>query len=149
MKHFNPTLLAALLCCSPAAALAAAPAAVTVSGCWVRALPGSLPAGGYFKMTNSSDRAVNLVGVDTEAFGMAMLHETQNKGDMSTMVGVKEVTVPAHGTMSFAPGNYHIMLEKPTKPVKPGMAIPMTFTFSNGQQVVAQCAVKGADAMSR
>lgn len=99
-------------------------------------------------MTNPGNQAISLVGVNTQAFGMAMLHETQNKGNMSTMVAVKKVPVPAHGTLSFAPGNYHIMLEKPTKPVKPGTTILMNFVFSNGQKTAAECKVKHADAMS-
>jgi copper(I)-binding protein len=148
MTHFNQTLFLAMLCCAPATALAATPVSVKVSNCWVRALPGNLPSSGYFKMTNPNDQPINLVGVATQAFGMAMLHETRNKGSMSTMVAVKKVTVPAHGTLSFAPGNYHVMLEKPKKPVKPGMTILINFTFSNGQKTATECKVKHADAMS-
>lgn len=148
VKHVSRTLVIALLCCVPPVALAAQPASVAVSGCWIRTLPGDLPSGAYFKMTNSSDQAVNLVGVATDAFGMAMLHETENKNGMSSMVRVKQVPVPAHGTSNFAPGKYHVMLEKPKKPVKPGMTLPMTFVFSNSQKVAVECKVKDPSAIS-
>ena len=148
MKNLTRTFFFAVLLCSPAAVLAAPSAAVTVSDCWIRALPENLPSGGYFKMANAGDRSVDLVGVETSAFGMAMLHETRNKGNVSTMVMVKKVTVPAHGTLRFAPGNYHVMLEKPKKTVKPGMTIPVTFVFSNGQKPTVECKVKKPGAMS-
>ena len=34
---------------------------VMVSNCWVRALPGDLPSGGYFSVMNMSGKAINLV----------------------------------------------------------------------------------------
>jgi copper(I)-binding protein len=151
MKHFKHTLFFAVLLGSPVAALAAPStpsASVAVSRCWIRALPESLPSGGYFTMTNSGDRDVDLVGVQTSAFGMAMLHQTRNKGNVSTMAMVKKVTVPAHGTLSFAPGDYHVMLEKPSKPVKAGTTIPLTFVFSNGQKPTVECKVKRPGATS-
>lgn len=146
MKSLHHTLLLGALCCAPLAAQAA-PAAVAVSACWIRALPENLPSGGYFKMTNSSGREVALTGVQTDAFGMAMLHQTREKNGMSTMVMVKQVPVPAHGVVSFAPGGYHVMLEKPKKPLTPGMSLPVTFLFSNGQKITSTCEIKSAGAM--
>ncbi|OWT65852.1 copper transporter [Candidimonas nitroreducens] len=147
MKSLHKALLFAAMCSAPLAAQAA-PAAVAVSDCWIRSLPENLPSGGYFKMTNSGGQEVALTGVQTDAFGMAMLHQTQEKNGMSTMAMVKQVAVPAHGSVNFAPGGYHIMLEKPSKPLAPGMSLPVTFVFSNGQKVTAACEVKSAGAMS-
>jgi copper(I)-binding protein len=53
---------------------------------------------------NMSDRPVDLTGVESDAFGMAMLHQSQSNGDMSKMVMVDMATVPANGTLTFAPG---------------------------------------------
>ena len=50
-------------------------------------------------------------------------------------------------TLTVAPGDYHVMLEMPKERIKVGRSIPMTFTFSQGEQVTAQCDVKGATAM--
>lgn len=147
MIQIRTALLAAMLCGAALPVVAAAPSSLSVSGCWIRALPGNLPAGGYFKVANTGDQATDLVGVSTTAYGMSMLHQTQNQGGVSKMVMVKQVPVPAHGTLTFAPGDYHVMLEMPKEAVKVGMSIPMTFTFSHGENVTAQCAVKGATAM--
>lgn len=143
MKHaFKP--LALLPLCLASCAAFAAPNAMMVSDCWIRAMPGNLPSGGYFSAMNMSDQPIDLTGVKADAFGMAMLHQTQSNGSMSKMVMVSKVTVPAKGTLTFAPGNYHVMLEQPKAALKIGTTLPMVFSFSDGEKVTAQCAVKSA-----
>ncbi|WP_175836140.1 copper chaperone PCu(A)C [Burkholderia multivorans] len=128
----------------------AAPAqSVAVSDCWIRGMPGNLPSGGFFNVKNSSDNPIDLTGVDSDAFGMAMLHQTQSNGSTSTMVMVDKATVPASGTLSFAPGGYHLMLEKPTHPLKVGTKLPLTFTFGDGEKITAQCTVKAPGTMAK
>ncbi|WP_246327228.1 copper chaperone PCu(A)C [Burkholderia guangdongensis] len=148
MKLSMKTTLLPFAICACAAPALAAPASVMVSDCWVRMLPGDLPSGGYFSVMNMSDKSIDLTDVETDAFGMAMLHQTQRNGSTSTMVMVDKATVPANGTLKFAPGGYHLMLEKPKQPLKVGMSIPMTFSFGDGEKVASQCRVKGAGAMS-
>jgi copper(I)-binding protein len=151
MSPTKTILLAALLGASPLALAAAPapasafpPASITVSDCWIRLLPGSLPAGGYFKVSNTGGQAVDLVGVSTDAFGMAMLHQTQSQTGTSKMVMVDRVSVPAGGTFGFTPGHYHLMLEQPRRPLKIGTTIPVTFAFSNGAKIGTTCAIKSA-----
>lgn len=148
MKLSMKTTLLPLALCVCAAPALAAPASVMVSDCWVRALPGNLPSGGYFSVMNMSDKPVDLTGVKTDAFGMAMLHQTQSNGSMSKMVMVDKATVPANGTLRFAPGGYHVMLENPKQPIKVGTSIQMTFSFSDGEKVTSECAGKSAGATS-
>ncbi|MFM0591596.1 MULTISPECIES: copper chaperone PCu(A)C [Paraburkholderia] len=149
MNTSRQLLLAALLCGASFQAFAATPAPASVSDCWIRALPGDLPKGGYFKAHNAGDQPVNLIGISSNAFGMAMLHQTQSQGSTSSMAMVEQVAVPAHGTLVFAPGNYHVMLEEPKQTLKVGSSIPLTFSFSNGQKVTASCAVKSAGTMGQ
>ncbi|WP_042264215.1 copper chaperone PCu(A)C [Paraburkholderia heleia] len=129
---------------APFPAFAAPPSAVTVSGCWIRSMPGDTPSGGYFSLMNISDNPVDLVGVSTAAFGMSMLHQTQSSGSTSKMVMLEKATVPANGTLAFAPGGYHVMFEKSEKPLAVGSTIPVTFKFSDGSTVQVPCAVKDA-----
>jgi periplasmic copper chaperone A len=132
-------LAAASLC-----AFAAQPGAMMVSDCWIRSMPGDTPSGGYFKLMNMSDKPVDLVGISTDAFGMSMLHQTQSSGSTSKMVMVDKATVPANGTLAFAPGGYHVMFEHAKKPLTVGTTIPVTFKFSDGESLQSQCAVKNA-----
>lgn len=139
-------VLATALCACYMPAFASPVSSVMVSDCWIRMLPGSLPSGGYFSVMNMSGKPVDLTSVATPAFGMAMLHQTQSNGSISKMVMVGKATVPANGTLQFAPGGYHVMLEKPTQQVKVGTSIPLTFSFSDGEKITNDCAVKSAGA---
>ncbi|WP_414448039.1 copper chaperone PCu(A)C [Burkholderia sp. 22PA0099] len=131
------------------AAAFAAPADVTVSHCWVRAMPAGIPSGGFFELANAGAKPVDLTDVGADAFGMAMMHQTQSNGSMSKMVMVDKATVPAKGTLAFAPGGYHVMLEEPKQPLKVGSTIPLTLTFGDGEKLTAQCKVEGPKGMSK
>ena len=146
MKRSMKTTLLPLAFAVCAAPALAAPASLMVSDCWVRLLPGALPSGGYFTVMNMSAKQVNLIDVQTDAFGMAMLHQTQSNGSTSEMVMVEKAPVPANGTLKFAPGGYHLMLEQPKHALKVGESIRMTFVFDDGEKVTSQCAVKSAGA---
>jgi copper(I)-binding protein len=136
-------LATALLSAGVAQAAGAAP---TVSHCWIRALPGNIPSGGYLILANPGDQPVDLVDVMSPAFGMAMLHRSLTEGGTSRMVMVDKLTVPAHGKVAFTPGDYHLMLEQPKQPLQIGSEIALTFGFNSGQMVRAMCLVKNAGA---
>ncbi|MEX3606531.1 MAG: copper chaperone PCu(A)C [Burkholderia sp.] len=127
----------------------AAPDAVSVSKCWIRAMPAGIPSSGFFEVANSSDKPIQLTSVDSDAFGMAMLHQTQSNGSMSKMVMVNTATVPAKGTLSFAPGGYHVMLEEPKKAPKIGSTIPLTLSFGDGEKLSTQCKVESPKVVSK
>ena len=114
--------------------------------CWIRAMPSTLPSSGYFTLANNGDKTVTLTGADTPAFGMAMMHKSENKGGTATMSPVDSVDVPAHGTLSFAPKGYHLMLEQPGKPLKVGSTIPLTLSFADKSTLDVSCTVKPASA---
>ncbi|KND56328.1 Copper metallochaperone [Candidatus Paraburkholderia kirkii] len=122
--------------------------AATLEGrdCWIRAMPPNLPSSGYFIVANNGDTPATLTGAQTPAFGMTMMHKSENKGGTATMSPVDSVDVPAHGTLSFAPKGYHLMLEEPGKPLKVGSTIPLTLSFANKSTLEVNCAVKSAAA---
>src|SRR5437899_9498578 len=74
-----------------------------VTGAWFRALPGKLPAGGYFAAQNNGRRDIAITGASSDACGMVMIHQSSNKGGMSGMDMVERVNVPAGGKIAFAP----------------------------------------------
>ncbi|PPB82019.1 MULTISPECIES: copper chaperone PCu(A)C [Mycetohabitans] len=129
-----------------AAVQAAGPAGVQVSGCWVRTMPATLPSSAYFTIKNDADKPVSLKDVDAPAFGMVMMHRTQSNGSTSRMVHVDAVDVPAHGTLQFAPGGYHVMLEQPKSTLKVGTTIPLTLDFGAAGKLDVQCELRPASA---
>jgi hypothetical protein len=132
-------MLFALAAVSPATA-----ADVTVTNAWFRALPGGLPAGGYFSMHNGGSAPLDLVSAESAACGMLMLHESNQSGGVSHMDDVKSVTVPSGGSITFAPGGYHLMCMNPTAAMAPGKTVTVKLGFANGAHVDKPFAVKNA-----
>ena len=126
-------------------AMLSAPASaadMTVEGGWFRSLPGDLPAGGYFTFHNNRAVGVAITGASSPVCGNLMLHHSSNQGGMSGMAMVDKVDVPAHGSVSFAPGGYHLMCMSPR--LKPGDVASVTLTLSDGGAISASFAVKDA-----
>jgi hypothetical protein len=113
-----------------------------ISDAWFRALPGALPAGGYFTAQNNTGREVSITGVSSDACGMLMMHRSSSKGGMSGMDMVDSVKVPAGGVVKFAPGGYHLMCEQPR--MKPGGKVAVLLRLSNGSTVAVGFRVKTA-----
>ena len=136
-----------------AGALLSAPfahaATLTVSDCWIRSMPPNLPSSGYFVVSNGGDKAVSLVGAETPAFGMAMLHKSETSGTTATMSHVEAAEVPAHGTLRFAPKGYHLMLEDAPKPLAIGSTVPLTLSFDDHSTISTTCTVKPASALGK
>jgi copper(I)-binding protein len=121
----------------------AAPQGVSIEKPWVRLIIKARPAAGYFTLHNNSNKPIELIGASSSACGMAMLHQSKEVNGVEKMLPVKSVAVPAHGTLSFAPGGYHIMCMKPQSSMAIGKSVPMTLKFAGGDSLTAQFPVKG------
>ncbi len=124
------------------AASAADAAPVVVSDAWLRALPGALPAAGYFKLHNGTAKTIALTGAKSSACGELMLHRSRSEGGMAMMEDAPAVPVPPGQNVTFAPGGYHLMCVSPH--VRIGETVPITLTFAGGATVEARFHVRGA-----
>jgi hypothetical protein len=123
---------------------AAAAGPVDVTDAWFRALPGHLPAGGYFTAVNTTGSEIDITGAQSDACGMLMLHKSEDKGGMSSMSMVEKIAVAPGGMVRFAPGGYHLMCTNPKPKLKIGNRVPVTLDLSNGVHVTVAFAVRGA-----
>lgn len=140
-------LSAALLFSAALPVLAAdRPASPIIENAWLRALPGELPAAGYFRMRDTSGTQRQLTGADSPAFAMAMLHQSSEQNGQSQMQHVDGVAVPANGTATFAPGGYHLMLMQAKQPLTVGGQVKVTLHFDDGSTVEVPFVIKGAGA---
>lgn len=130
--------------------IAAAPAAApAVTDAWVReAPPGATAMAGYLTVTNPTDKALTLTGGTSPQFREVQMHEVVEDNGMSHMVQVKQLAVPAKGTLAFAPGGTHLMLIGPKAPLKGGAPVQLTLTFAGGTKLVVKTAVKPREAGS-
>lgn len=147
MRSMNSNMLhvaaMAALALVVSAALAEASEVKLTDG-WIRALPSGLPAGGYFTLHNDGAKPMTLTGAQSKACGMLMLHKSDSMGGMMHMEDVAKVDVPAHGTLTFAPGGYHLMCMDPSADIKPGKTVSVTLTFSDGSSATSPFAVRTA-----
>jgi periplasmic copper chaperone A len=137
-------IVCALLFAVSLPALAGGGAAV--SDAWLRYIPGGAPSAGYFTLTNRGDRPLSLVGAECSDFGMVMIHRTIERGGISTMRPVHELTVAPGKSVEFAPGGYHLMLMRPKHPLRPGGRLPVTLRFGDGSRLAAEFVVKSPEA---
>jgi copper(I)-binding protein len=138
---FFPLLLASMIA---GTAAIAAPSPLRIQTPWMRALPGSVPAGGYFILHNNGKAMVTLTGAQSPACGMLMLHLSENQGGMSSMRHVDSIDVAPGGTLEFKQGSYHLMCMQPGAAIKPGASVPVTLTFKDGAKVTADFPVRDA-----
>lgn len=111
---------------------------------WFRLVLPSLPAAGYFTLSNPTGTARTLVGAASPACGMLMLHRSTSAGGQERMAMVQSVAVPPHGKVSFAPGGYHLMCTSPSAQLRPGRAVPVTLRFADGGTLSAAFPVRNA-----
>ena len=121
-----------------------APQDAQVHDARMRVLLASRPAGGYFTLDNNAAEPLILTGAASPGCGSLMLHRSMNSGGTDSMAAVDHVSVPAHGSISFAPGGYHLMCMQPAATLRPGGTIPVTLTFDGGGKLTANFTVEGA-----
>lgn len=126
------------------AAQAADTTALSLSKPWIRFIIPARPAGGYFVLKNSGAVARTLVGASSPGCGTLMLHKSETKSGADTMVMVPSVQVPAHGSLAFAPGGYHLMCMQPAKTLRPGSSVPVTLKFKDGASLTVAFPVRNA-----
>lgn len=124
--------------------LAAAPR-IVVRDAWIRALPGKLPAGGYFTVLNGTGKIVTLSGASSPACGMLMLHRSESMGGMASMRDASRIDIPAGGTLKFSPGGYHLMCMDPGPAIRRGNKVTVELEFADGTRTAVPFAVRGAN----
>lgn len=129
----NIKRVTALLLMGMWAGLAQAGSHLMVDNAWIReAPPGAASLAGYLTVMNHADSPRTLIGASSPAFGKVMLHRTVMEDGMAKMVHQMAIEIPAGGSLTFAPNDYHLMLMKPKQQLKAGDKVDITLEFRNG-----------------
>ncbi len=91
---------------------------------------------------NDGDSAAVLTGASSPSCGMLMLHKSEDSSGMAMMMDMQTITIPAHGSVTFQPGGYHLMCMSPA--MKPGDTVKMTLSFQDGSTMTVAAPVYGA-----
>jgi copper(I)-binding protein len=121
----------------------AAESGLAITGAWIRTTVPSLPAAGYFVLSNKGPTARTLVAASSPGCKQLMLHRSVSKNGIDRMIRVRNLKVPAHGSVKFEPGGYHLMCMSPSADVRPGRSVPVTLRFADGSSLTRAFKVYG------
>ena len=122
-----------------------APAGISVSeGRMTLPAVAGNPGAVYFTIRNGGDSDEMLRAAWVSGAGTAQLHQSTREGTTARMREVSEVTVPAGGTVSFAPGGLHVMAFDISDRLEIGSETEVTLTFASGDKVSFPVQVRAA-----
>ena len=109
--------------------------AIKIENAYVRATAPGQPAAGAFMKIDNSGAADQLVSASSPAAGEVQLHQMSMEGNVMKMGQVKDIAVPANGSVDLKPGGYHIMLMNIKAPLKAGETVPVKLKFAKAGEV--------------
>jgi periplasmic copper chaperone A len=115
-----------------------------VSGAYMQTTIPSSPAAGYFMLKNNGDIDRVLVDASSPGCESIMMHKSESVGGVEKMCMVDSIPVPAHQSVTFAPGGFHLMCMSPAESMKPGISVPVTLTFEGGISRTSDFPVRSA-----
>jgi copper(I)-binding protein len=128
----------ALVLANPAFAHAVSVGTLSLTDLWTRATPPGAPsAAGYLTITNTGKEPDALVSAASPGAAKGELHVMEVKDGVMTMHPVEGpgIAIPAGGSVTLAPGGFHIMFITPKEPLKEGGQFPVTLTFAKAGKV--------------
>jgi copper(I)-binding protein len=151
MRRSSILTLAFALAVSTAPALAQEFKAgdITIEKPWARATPKGAEIGGAYLTIENKGAAPDRLTGGTADFATLEIHETKSENGVTEM---REVTgglnIPAHGSVGFAPGGYHIMLTHLTHPLAKGDTVKATLNFEHAGPIEVEFKVVGVGTSS-
>jgi len=115
---------------------------------WVRLVPPvSDSSAAYLTLANPADNPVTIVGVDSDAADMTMLHGMRMENGRMVMFALERLEVPAHGEVSLSPGANHVMLVGLKGALAEGEEVHLTLKYADGS--TQQLTVRVVDARNQ
>ncbi len=123
------SLTAALAAAIAASAAAASVSSISVRNAWIRPAVAGMNGAAYLVIDNRGPSADALVAAESPLAASVSLHRSMMVGSVMTMRLLPAVAIPARGSVSLAPGGYHLMLERMKRTIRSGQQVPLRLTF--------------------
>jgi copper(I)-binding protein len=109
---------------------------IKIENAYTRATaPGQQVAGGFMKIENKGNAGDQLLSASSPAAGEVQLHEMAMEGNVMKMRQVKDIAVPAGGSVELKPGGYHLMFLNLKGPFAAGQTVPVKLKFAKAGEV--------------
>jgi periplasmic copper chaperone A len=116
---------------------------VSFSDTWIsEAPPTASVLAGYANIHNASDKPIVLITVSSPNFSKIEIHRSVLNGDMVSMEKQETLEIPAKNTIKLSPGDLHLMLFDPDKPLRSGDTATLNFSFSDGHNQTIEVQVE-------
>lgn len=124
-------------------ALRAAGPSVSASRVWIReAPPGAEVMAGFLVLTNHTGAALTLTNITSPDFGSVAVQQSRQTGGVRGAQSGAPLGIPAHQSVTLAPGGEQLLLQKPAKPLYDGDLVTLTFNFSDGSALTIMAPVR-------
>ena len=123
---------------------------ITVEHSWARATPGGAKtAAVYVTLINKGDAADQLMTAATPISDKVQFHKESEENGVSRMRLLPALDIAPGATVTFTPGDMHIMLVGLKQPLREGQTFPLTLEFRKAGKVDVVVSVAKIGAMGR
>jgi copper(I)-binding protein len=119
---------------------------IEISDAWVRpTLGGAQSTAAYLTISNQGAGADTLISAAVGGAHRTSLHSSSTDGGIARMRAISGgVPIPAGGTVQFAPGGNHIMIEQMNRRLEPGERVRLTLKFQRSGEYAVDAPVRAA-----
>lgn len=89
----------------------------------------------YFTLHNSGTESDTLIGISVPSAATAMLHGMKQDGNITRMVMLDILPIPANSEVRLAPGGIHLMLSGLAPVPRPGDTLQLKLVFARAGAV--------------
>lgn len=114
---------------------------VVVTDGWTR-VSNTKTSASYMQIQNKGDKDVVLVSASSEIASMVELHKTVTENNISQMVPINRLVIPAHDEVMLKPKGLHIMLIGLKKPLIKNDVVAITLHFENISPITVNTIVR-------
>ena len=116
---------------------------IDISDAWIsEAPPTASVLAGYADIHNDSDKPIALITVSSPNFSKIEIHRSVLNGDMVSMEKQETLEIPEKNTIKLSPGDLHLMLFDPDRPLRSGDTATLNFSFSDGHNQTIEAKVE-------
>jgi copper(I)-binding protein len=110
-------------------------AELEISEARIKNLPPTVPVrAGYMTIHNSSQMAVGIVAIRSNAFASVEIHRSVMQDGMMRMDRVENLEIAPGASLQLAPGGLHLMMMQPVQATRPGDEIEIVLQLDDGSE---------------
>ena len=110
-------------------------AELDISEARIKNLPPTVPVrAGYMTIHNSSQMAVSIIAIRSDAFASVEIHRSVMQDGMMHMDLVANLQIAPGASLQLAPGGLHLMMMQPVQPTQPGDEIEIILQLDDGSE---------------